>query len=127
MSEHDLMKLLYQLGFRRAAILDRDVLNGSLRRMFFKIQTIQLSQKSLRIKEPSPWPLNQPAHNIFSLSRATRGGPASRFCGPFQFSTHILLCQEFEGYDFPSVTREALLQCDQSLAFEGLDRLFDIL
>ena len=59
------------------------------------------------------------------MNRATRG-PASRFCGPFN-SQRTLLCQEFEGYDFPSVTREALLQCDQSLAFEDLGRFFDIL
>ena len=60
MSDHDLMKLLYQLGYRRAVILNRDVLNGSLRRMFFKIQTIQMSKRSLRVKEPTPWPLTEP-------------------------------------------------------------------
>ena len=100
MSEHDLMKLLYQLGFQRAAILDRDVLNGSLRRMFFKIQTVQMSQRSLRVKEPTPWLLNQPANKPFlpfydhidaSLNESSNQGSSIKILWPFQFSAHIAL------------------------------------
>ena len=61
--------------------------------MFFKIQTVQMSQRSLRVKEPTPWPLNQPANKPFlpfydhfdaSLNESSnQGGSSIKILWPF--------------------------------------------
>eukprot|EP00435_Cladocopium_sp_Y103_P015830 s1892_g3.t3 len=135
LTEHDIMKFLYGLGYWRAVIVEHFVLTSWLTQVVFVNSTVQVAPREVNLREPSPWPPMQKVCHRYEdpyLCASTQLISSDHLISlgvslpDFHelFGSHEgLLCFEPELFDFPDEVRRALAQCDASLPLDQLDRL----
>ena len=124
LDELGLMQLLYQLGYCRAAILDKEELLPQVFRVLFLDVVQQPLTEQGRIKKPLPWPAlsHHGRHNrpYFDPSRhpdedknfLIKLGITMQDIDDFFKSGDDLLCRDPTGLDLPETTKQAMLISD---------------
>lgn len=130
---HELMAMLYKLGFWRAVVQDVELIQPGLFKVQFRDQKVAPMARSPASSRTPVWPQQQP--------RRMKQSPYFFECADFDsaqlvdigisnkdlrelFQSHEGALQySFEGHELPDAIRHALQECDPSIPCEALDRL----
>ena len=133
MSDHDMMCLLYGLGYWRAVILTCEKLCHGLRRVIFENAAVKLPVHETKMKPTPSWPMPLPdrpsLHRPFVLPELVAeddcvikyGIPLCDVVAFFNSADNILQ-RDPTGYDFPETTQNAL-RMSTSVNLAEFDRI----
>ena len=133
LTQHDILRHLYALGFWRAVILRSEQAYPNLTKITFQNQKVSMAQPMTKAKPAIQWPEQQHGQRGlapffrgdlgFDSKQLVRTGLTSDDIHDLFASQQDLLRQDLGDLDLPEEIKQAIAQCDATIANEELDRL----
>ncbi|CAL1155712.1 unnamed protein product [Cladocopium goreaui] len=133
LTPHEILCHLYALGFWRAVILKSEQVYSNITKITFQNQKVSMAPPVQKAKPPLHWPVQQHGqrgpHPFFKKDHSydskqlVRTGLTSEDISVLFASQHDLLRTDVADLDLPEEIKQAVAQCDATIANDELDRL----